>query len=146
MNFRQIFAAAALTLLTLGTSLAQTDVSGVSEVAPESEVLKIAALEALISAPPERALPLVSKVLSGNHSNEVKSRALFVLSQIELPEAQTQLLEIARSGNSELQENRLEVSQGCCAPSSRFSCSLPPTILHPRTPRHCGLSSPSNSK
>ena len=106
MNFRQIFAAAALTLLTIGTSLAQTEIS---EVAPESEVLKIAALEALISAPPERALPLVSKVLSGNHSNEVKSRALFVLSQIELPEAQTQLLEIARSGDSELQAEAIRM-------------------------------------
>ena len=93
---------AILALLAMGSSLAQSPVLKVSEVADETELLKIAALEALMSAPPERALPLVSKVLSSNNSNEVKSRALFVLSQIDLPEAQSQLLEVARAGDSEL--------------------------------------------
>ena len=55
-----------------------------------------------MSAPPERALPLVTKVLNSNNSNDVKSRALFVLSQIDLPEAQAQLLDVARSGDGEL--------------------------------------------
>ena len=99
---------AALALLAMSASLAQSAVSElatVSELAPvvdESEVLKIAALEALMSAPPERALPLVTKVLNSNNSNEVKSRALFVLSQIDLHEAQAQLLHVARSGDGEL--------------------------------------------
>ena len=79
-------------------TFAQTDNS---EAASDSEQLKIAALEALISAPEERALPLVEKVLSGNHSDEVKSRALFVLSQIDMPEAQAVLLEAAKSGDGE---------------------------------------------
>jgi HEAT repeat protein len=35
-------------------------------------------------------------------SDEVKERALFVLSQIDLPEAQARLLDVARSGDSEL--------------------------------------------
>ena len=68
----------------------------------ESERLKIAAIELLISAPPERALPLIKGVLSKNHSDALKSRALFILSQIELPEAQALLLESASSGSSEL--------------------------------------------
>ncbi len=68
----------------------------------ESERLKIAAIEMLISAPPERALPLIKGVLSNNHSDAVKSRALFILSQIELPEAQALLLESASSGSPEL--------------------------------------------
>ena len=52
-------------------SIAQSDVSEVSDV---SEELKLAALEALIAAPADKALPLVSKVLEGNHSNEETSR------------------------------------------------------------------------
>jgi HEAT repeat protein len=64
--------------------------------APDDE-LKMAALEALISAPPERALPLVKKVLAGDNSDELKSRALFILSQNDLPEAQIILLDTARS-------------------------------------------------
>lgn len=69
----------------------------------ESDALKIAALEALMSAPPEKALPLVDKVLTGNHSTEVKERALFILSQIDSDEAQATLLRFAREDTSELQ-------------------------------------------
>ena len=99
MTIRPKLIFATIALLAMSTSLAQTDVSDVEDT---TEVLKIAALEALLSAPPERALPLVTKVLNSNNSNEVKSRALFVLSQIDLPEAHSQLLEIARSGDAEL--------------------------------------------
>ncbi len=69
----------------------------------DAEELKLVALEALISAPPERALPLAVKALQGDHSDEVKARALFVLSQIELPEAQTVVMETARQGSGETQ-------------------------------------------
>jgi HEAT repeat protein len=89
----------AVALLAMSASLAQTETSDVED---PNEVLKIAALEALISAPPERALPLVIKVLDANNSDEVKERALFVLSQINLPEAQTRLLDVARSSDPEL--------------------------------------------
>jgi len=86
----------ALLLFVAGTSIAQTDTN------EDVEELKLTALEALMSAPAERALPLVMKVLTGNSSDEVKERALFVLSQIDQPEAQTQLLEIAQQGSGEL--------------------------------------------
>jgi HEAT repeat protein len=75
----------------------------------ESEELKIAALEALMAAPADRALPLVTKVLTGNHSDEVKSRALFVLSQIDNAEAQSLLLETARTGNAELKNDAIRM-------------------------------------
>lgn len=65
--------------------------------------LKIAAIEALITAPPERALPIVRKVLAGDHSVEVKERALFILSQTDTPEAQSTLLEFATSADDALQ-------------------------------------------
>jgi len=87
---------AALALVAANTSIAQ-------QPADDTEQLKIAALEALISAPEERALPIVEKVLAGNHSDEVKSRALFILSQIDLPEAQTILLTTASSQDGDLQ-------------------------------------------
>jgi HEAT repeat protein len=86
-------------MMLVSTSFAQSD--DASNV-DESEQLKIAALEALMSSPPDRALPLVVKVLAGDHSDEVKTRALFVLSQIDLAEAQTALLETARDGSGEL--------------------------------------------
>ena len=38
--------------------------------AGDRDSLKIAALEALMSAPPERAMPIVDKVLAGEHSTE----------------------------------------------------------------------------
>ena len=69
----------------------------------DSDSLKIAALEALMSAPPEKALPIVDKVLAGNHSTEVKERALFILSQFDSSEAQATLLRFAREDTSELQ-------------------------------------------
>ena len=68
----------------------------------DREELQIAALEALASAPPERALPLAKKVLAGTHSDEVKERALFVLSQIDLPEAQQILADTAKSSTGDL--------------------------------------------
>lgn len=63
----------------------------------DAEQLRIAALEALISAPADRALPIVTKVLNGDFSDDLKSRALFVLSQIERPEAQQLLVDMARN-------------------------------------------------
>jgi len=77
--------------------------SAQSASADDVEALKITALEALMSAPPERALPIVEKVLAGNSSDEIKERALFILSQIDLPAAQTILLEAARQGGGEMQ-------------------------------------------
>ncbi len=69
--------------------------------------LKIAAIEALMSAPPERALPLLEKVLLGNASDSVKSRALFVLSQVELPGAQALLGEFANRSGGALQRDAI---------------------------------------
>lgn len=77
--------------------------------ASERDQLKIAALEALIMAPPEQALPRVRKILEGNSSDEVKESALFILSQIDLPEAQTLLVETARTSSGELQVEAIQM-------------------------------------
>ena len=68
-----------------------------------NDELKLAAVEALITAPDDRALPLVQKVLAGNNSAEVKEAALFILSQIKAPEAQSAVLAYAQEANGELQ-------------------------------------------
>lgn len=97
----------AVLLATAGTgALAQT---GDPAAGREAEQLKTAALEALISAPPERALPIVTKVLKGNGSDELKERALFILSQIDRPEAQDLLIETARSGSESLRHEAIRM-------------------------------------
>lgn len=63
----------------------------------EDEELALAALEGLMAQSGDRALPILKKVLAGNHSTRVKQRALFVLGQIESPEAQQILVQTSRS-------------------------------------------------
>ena len=89
-----------LILLAWSTAIAQTG---------EDEQLKITALEALIAAPPERALPIARKVLEGSGSNELKSRALFVLSQIDSDEADQLLIDTARNGSDALKAHAVRM-------------------------------------
>ncbi|MEP7156740.1 MAG: HEAT repeat domain-containing protein [Betaproteobacteria bacterium] len=73
----------------------------------EEESLALAAMEGLMSQPPQRALPIIKRVLAGSQSALVKQRALFVLSQIGEPEAQTILLDTARSGDVSLRREAI---------------------------------------
>src|SRR5688572_22833912 len=66
------------------------------------EELALAALEGLMVQPAERALPIIRKVLAGSRSTLVKQRALFVLSQIDSPEAQQILAQTSRSSDAAL--------------------------------------------
>lgn len=90
-------------VLAGGNALAQADASS------DADDLKIAALEALVAAPPERALPIVSRILQGDAENSLKQRALFVLSQIEHPEAYTILLDSAREDAPGLREEAIRM-------------------------------------
>jgi hypothetical protein len=68
------------------------------------EDLKLLALQGLQQTAPERAVPMLVKVLSDVGSLRLKERALFVLSQSAAPEARTTLEKVARGpGNPELQ-------------------------------------------
>lgn len=89
-------------LLLSHSSYAQTPATGgaASNVAvqnKEQEQLALAALGALLSAPPERAFPLLKRTLEGNQSLPVKKRALFVLGQTNTPEAPRLILSLART-------------------------------------------------
>jgi HEAT repeat protein len=95
----------ALLLAASSTTLAQTanESNRASKSKPtEQESLALAAMEALMQQPPERALPIIRKVLAGTQTTLVKKRALFVLSQIDSPEADDLLLQTARSADPAL--------------------------------------------
>jgi HEAT repeat protein len=66
---------------------------------PESvadEDLKLMALNGLLHADPEQAIPLLEKFLEGQHSRKQQERALFVLCQSGSPRAREIVLRIAR--------------------------------------------------
>lgn len=68
-----------------------------------------AALDGLLAAPPERALPLLKKVLDGDHPPRTKKRALFVLSQLDSAEASAAVLGIARRKDDPLQREAIQM-------------------------------------
>ena len=60
------------------------------------EDLKLYALSGLMNHNPKKALPLVQQYLNGKHSLQDKEKALFLLTQSELPEARQALMQIVR--------------------------------------------------
>jgi HEAT repeat protein len=73
----------------------------------EQEELALAAMEGLMAQPPERALPIIKKVLAGQQTKLIKQRALFVLSQIESAEADEILLQTARSADPDMRREAI---------------------------------------
>ena len=102
-------AIAKLMIFTLMLLLATSVVAQEQRAADASDELKEAAVEALITAPPERALPLARKVLEVNNSDRIKEKALFILSQIEDPAAQETLLGFASSADGPLQAEAIRM-------------------------------------
>jgi HEAT repeat protein len=87
---------------------ARADSKRESRRAPtDEEELALAAMEGLMSQPPERALPIIKRVLAGSQTTLVKRRALFVLSQIDAPEAQEILLQTSRSADEGLRQEAI---------------------------------------
>jgi HEAT repeat protein len=75
----------------------------------DEEIAEIA-VEGLMNAPPERAVPLLKKVLQSQHSDKVKKRALFVLSQIDEDAALDSVVDVARtSKDPELREEAIRM-------------------------------------
>jgi HEAT repeat protein len=68
------------------------------------EDLKLMALQSLVNANSEEAVPILQKVLQGTGSPRLKARALFVLAQSNSPKAREVLVSIAKgNGNPDLQ-------------------------------------------
>jgi hypothetical protein len=93
---------------TLTTLLLASSIALAAQRTPnEQEELALAAMEGLMSQSPERALPIIKKVLNGPQTTLVKQRALFVLSQIESAEAEEILLQTARSPDAALRSEAI---------------------------------------
>lgn len=75
----------------------------------EKEELQMIALEALMASPSERSLPAIIKLLDGDGSDELKENALFVLSQIDHPDASAKLLAYAHDGSGEVQQEAIRM-------------------------------------
>ena len=105
MNLIRIAIAAAL-LAGVATTLPAKESKSVELAPSDDESLAVAALEGLMAQPPERALPILKRVMAGSQSTYVKRRALFVLSQIGAPEANDILLQTART-NTELRSEAI---------------------------------------
>jgi hypothetical protein len=79
---------------------------------PESQSddeLKMLAIQGLMNSDPERAMPLLEKVLNGTGTPKEKSRAMFVMAQSGSPQAREILGKIARGqSNPDLQRKAVE--------------------------------------
>jgi HEAT repeat protein len=73
----------------------------------DDELLALAAIESLMTMPPERALPPLKKVLAGSQSLSVKERALFVLGQLDSQESNALMLEYAKAAQSPLRSQAI---------------------------------------
>lgn len=76
----------------------------VSPDAESNDDLKLIAINGLMNANPERAVPQLETLLKGNAGPQIKDRAMFVLSQNSSPQAQQILANYAKgAGNPDLQ-------------------------------------------
>src|SRR5581483_9797982 len=63
--------------------------------AQSDEELKLLAINSLMQSDPDRAVPILQKLLKGDASEKLKERAMFVLTQSSSPEARNTLNQIA---------------------------------------------------
>jgi len=88
----------------LEAEVKQSNGQPVSPAQESNDDLRLLAINSLMNADAERALPLVENILKGNSGPSVKDRALFVISQNKAPRAQQALLDYAKGGgNPDLQ-------------------------------------------
>lgn len=71
--------------------------------------LKMIAINSLMHSDPEKAYPLLEKIVRGPSAPKIKERALFILAQSPSPRAQTLIADIARGkANPELQKDAVK--------------------------------------
>lgn len=81
----------------------QVEISGGSFTAAADggdDEIKLLALQGLVHSDPERAYPLIEKMLTSSQSPKVKERALFVLMQSGSPKARETVLRVAKGGGN----------------------------------------------
>jgi len=98
-----------LIFVVLAAILAGTVQAQDGNSARDKEELQMIALEALIHVPEERALPAVLKLLESGGSDDLMESAMFVLGQMDSPEAAAALLDFARNGNGDAREEAIQM-------------------------------------
>src|ERR1700679_1262950 len=91
---------ALLTAVITTSAVAQKPVAPMAPATAVSidESTKLLALNAIMTADPERGVPLVEGILKGNATPSMKDRAMSVLTQSKSPNAQQAVTEYAKSG------------------------------------------------
>jgi len=84
----------------LEIEIKQTGGKAVSPDASGDEELKLMALNSLMNSDPDRALPLLEKLLHSSQSPKIKERALFVLTQSGSPKARQLVVQMAKGGSN----------------------------------------------
>src|SRR5207253_7757927 len=82
------------------TGALEQEIRGVSN--PDNisdEELKLLAIQSLMNSNPEKAVPLLEKIVMGNYPTKLKDKALFVLSQSGSEKAQQILMGLAKANN-----------------------------------------------
>jgi hypothetical protein len=80
----------------------------VSAELQNDEELKLLALRGIMQSDPEKAVPIIEKMLDGNASPRVRDRALFVLAQSRAPRAHDIVIKTARNNaNPDLQRSAI---------------------------------------
>lgn len=75
----------------------------------QDDDLKLVAIQALADQDPDRAIPMLERLLRGNSSPKVKERSLFVLAQMSDPRARRLLTEVAKNdAQPELQTKAIQ--------------------------------------
>lgn len=89
---------------------AQAGSATISTAVGNDDELAEIAVTGLMHAPPDRAIPILRKVLQGSHSIKIKKRALFVLSQLDEDAALTMVGDIAtNSKDTELRNEAIRM-------------------------------------
>ncbi len=84
----------------LAVEVRQSSGEPVSPETLQNEEIKLYAINGLVNSEPERALPMLQKIVAGPGSPKLRQRALFVLAQIPSPQARETLVQLAQGQNA----------------------------------------------
>ncbi len=103
----------------LEVEIRQASGQAVSPDAQNDEELKLLALRGLMQSDPDRAVPMIEKLLAGNSSVKLQENALFVLSQSRSARARDIITNVARTGNPDLQLRAIRYLGAMGGPENR---------------------------
>jgi tetratricopeptide (TPR) repeat protein len=103
----------------LEVEIRQASGQAVSPDAQNDEELKLLALRGLMQSDPDRAVPMIERLLAGNSSVKLQENALFVLSQSRSARAREIITTVAKSGNPDLQLRAIRYLGAMGGPENR---------------------------